>query len=355
MARVFLHVGGHKTGTSYLQAMFHANAALLARHGIHYPDIGPNNAHHALAAPWISTPDIPDAFFGPAGRKGLWDRLIAQYADMPGTVFLSAENFTRVRPQRVDMAQLAARLRAFGEVRVVYTMRQQVELLQSLWMQVAKTRPAPNLRKYVKAGLSDRRGGGVPIDHSNVYTALLEGFRPEEIRLVDYASMKNSEGGIVGTFLRLMDSDLKADALAPLKSQENANISPDPIEFFVATEIMNREAPPPGDLIETIRCAIRPGDAPAATLLSRSEHSKLRRRFVNSNNSLVERVQPVQPGFVFDPGSVPPDLFFRDDLTTAHWTRVAAALYSRNVTATSAPRPLIRRILDRYQGVSGSS
>ena len=35
MARVLLHVGGHKTATSFLQGTFHRNRALLARHGVH--------------------------------------------------------------------------------------------------------------------------------------------------------------------------------------------------------------------------------------------------------------------------------------------------------------------------------
>jgi len=117
MARVFLHIGGHKTGTSFLQSMFHRNRALLARDAIHYPDIGPNNAHHALVRPWIVTPDIPDRFFGRAGADGVWERLTDTYAAMAGTLFLSAENFSRVRPTRVDMADLARRLAPFEEVR----------------------------------------------------------------------------------------------------------------------------------------------------------------------------------------------------------------------------------------------
>ncbi|HSG56330.1 MAG TPA: hypothetical protein VLA45_12840, partial [Paracoccaceae bacterium] len=324
---VFLHIGAHKTGTSYLQAMFHNNRALLAQHGLHYPDIGPNNAHHALAAPWLSTPDIPDSFFGSRGRAGPWDMLTERYARAPGTVFLSAENFSRVRPQRVNMRELADRLRPFDEVRIVYTMRQQADLVQSLWMQVAKGDRVPLLRKYVETALEDRRGAGVPIDHTSVYSDLLTGFDPQQILLVDYNSLRRAEGGIVGHFLRLMGCDLDADALAPLTSIERANVSPDPIALYMATEV-TRQQVPPAELVALIAQVVRPAGSPPASLLSRSEYNKMRNRFVHSNTTLAERVQPVQPGFTFDPGRVPADLFCRDDLTAEHWKRVAQALFA---------------------------
>ena len=344
MARVFLHVGAHKTGTSYLQAIFDANRALLARHGIIYPYTGPNNAHHALAAPWLGMPDIPDSFFGSGGRSGPWDLLIDRYAKAPGTVFLSAENFTRIRPERVDMAQLAHKLSAFEEVRIVYTMRQQVDLVQSLWMQVAKSVHVPTLRKYVENAFEERRGEGVPIDHSSVYARLLEGFAPEEICLFDYNSMRRAPGGIVGSFLRLMDSDLDPAALQPLASDASANVSPDPIALYVATQITQGTVPP-ANLVELIKETLRPEGAPPATLLTRAEYNKMRNKFVHSNETLAKKVRAVQPDFLFDPGKVPRNLFCRDDLTAEHWRQVACALYSADPSQTGQGSSLLKRLL----------
>jgi hypothetical protein len=123
MAKVVLHIGAHKTATSYLQDAFYRNRALPESAGLYYPHVGPNNAHHALAAPWLNIRDITDSFYGIRGPEGLWDTVISTYATRPGTVFLSAENFTRCFPKKVDMAELAERLGAFEEVRIVYTMR----------------------------------------------------------------------------------------------------------------------------------------------------------------------------------------------------------------------------------------
>jgi len=327
MARVFFHIGAHKTATSYLQALFHDNRDLLARHGIIYPHLGPNEAHHVLAAPWLSMPDIPDSFFGSAGRSGPWEALIRQYAKGPGTVFLSAENFTRVRPEWVDMAQLAQKLSAFEEVRIVYTMRQQVDLVQSLWMQVAKSVHVPTLRKYVEVAFDKRRGEGVPIDHSSVYAHMRQGFAAEQIRLLDYNSARRGPGGIAGAVLDLMGSDLDPATLRPSPSEAAANISPDPIALYVATEVTGKQVPSP-ELLEALTKALRPTGAPPATLLSRTEYNKMRNKFVHSNETLADRVRAVQPDFVFDPGKVPRDLFCRDDLTAAHWRQAAHATYT---------------------------
>jgi hypothetical protein len=49
-------------------------------------------------------------------------------------------------------------------------------------------------------------------------------------------------------------------------------------------------------------------------VLARHEYRKLCQRFRHGNQSLVEKVQPVQPGFTFDEGSQPEGLVFRTDL-----------------------------------------
>jgi len=161
MARLFLHIGAHKTATSYLQALFHHNRQTLSKAGLHYPFIGPNTAHHSLAASWLDMPDLPPSFFGAEGPDGLWDRAILHpYANRTDTLFLSAENFSRFSPQRVDMADLARRLAVFDEVRIVYTLRAQTEMLASLWVQIARDRKAPTLRGYLERVLATGMGGG---------------------------------------------------------------------------------------------------------------------------------------------------------------------------------------------------
>jgi len=342
MARVFLHIGGHKTGTSFLQSMFHRNRALLARDAIHYPDIGPNNAHHALVRPWIVTPDIPDRFFGRAGADGVWERLTDTYAAMAGTLFLSAENFSRVRPTRVDMADLARRLAPFEEVRVIYTMRRQTELIPSVWTQVAKSRKAPGLRSTIGNALKERRVLGVPIDHGSVYAQILEGFAPEQIRLLDYSTICRAPGGVLGSFLTLLDSTLDPADFKPLDNAQLANVSPDSLSMFLACQIV-RDGPPSPALVEAIRKTVCPGPDRRTSALTRSEHTIIQGRFADSNRLLAERVQPVQPGFTFDADDPPPPPFCREDITQQTWINIATALYE-NPPKTGDPAPIWQRL-----------
>ncbi len=325
MARVFFHVGAHKTGTSYLQSLFHGNRARLAEAGLHYPDIGPNDAHHALAAAWINLPDIPARFYGARGPDGLWDRLIERYAGAPGVVFLSAENFTRFLPEAIDFAALAKRLSAFDEVRLIYTLRQQAELVQSLWLQTARSGRVSAIHSYVRRAFEKRLCGGIRIDHGSVYEALLNGFAPEQIILLDHARNRRAEGGMAQVFLDLMGVDMTAAELRrpPLR---DANISPDPLAFQIATRITDGAAPP-DDLVRVIGGALRDDPSVPTTLLARHEHAKFRGRFGPGNADLADRVQPWQPGFYLEETGPPENLIYRDDVTETHWASIAAALY----------------------------
>ena len=348
MAKVFLHIGAHKTGTSYLQHLFYLNHARLARAGIHYPLIGPNDAHHALAAAWIDMPDLPSGFFGRGGPDKLWNDLIARYAHAPGTVFLSAENLSRAQPEAVDFADLARRLAAFEEVRVIYTLRQQAELVQSLWLQAARSDRVLALRAYVRRAFDLRLGGGIGIDHGQVYEALRAGFAPGQIILLDYTRLRHAEGGIAQVFLDLMGSPLRAAELTR-PPPEKSNISPDPLGFYVASQIAGGSAPPAA-LAALVAKIVNPAGAQRTTLLARHEYAKFHSRFSPANARLVERVQHWQPGFAFEDPEPADNLIYRDDISEQNWIDIAAAIWRAAPRASAAERA--RRGLARLRSRS---
>lgn len=327
MARLFLHVGGHKTGTSHLQALCHKNRDRLAQAGLFYPDIGPNNAHHALATTWIDQPDFPEWFLRANPPDQIWNRLVGTYAERDGTVFLSAENLTRMHPQIIDYQDLALRLAAFEEVRVIYTMRRQVELVQSLWMQIAKSRRAPTLRSYVERALAKRLGGGVPIDHLSVYQNLTRGFDHAQIILLDYSQISKAPGGIAQVFFDLMDCPVDPTTLTPPTAEES-NPSPDPLALFAAAQII-RDGAPPQALVDFLQPIVHPDLTVPVTVLARHEYTKLHTRFSLSNDTLARQVQPWQPGFTFDNGTPPDNLVFRDSITPQTWIEIARKLHAR--------------------------
>jgi hypothetical protein len=343
MARVFLHIGAHKTGTTYLQNLFHLNRDRLEAEGIFYPDIGPNTAHHALARSWIDMPDVPDSFYGEGGPDGLWQQLIDRHAGTDDTLFLSAENFSRAKPQVINWVDLAQRLSAFAEVKIIYAMRTQVELVQALWLQLAKTSRVIDLPACVRTAVDERRVVGVGVDHYAVYGTLRHGFAADQIHLLDYGQVRRAPGGIGQVFLDLLGSRLRAEALEQPPT-EDANISPDPLGYWIATQIAGKTKP--GPQLEAITAEIIGSAERPTTLLSREEYKRLDQRYAAGNAYLAQTVQAAQPGFSFIQPEPPENLLYRDDISPSMWIRIAAALY-QGERDTDAQPSLLGQLRDR--------
>lgn len=344
MARLFLHIGAHKTATSYVQGLFDHNRRELAAAGLYYPLVGPNNAHHALAASWIDMPDLPADFFGTGGPDALWEKAVIQpYASQPGTVFLSAENFSRFHPKRVDMADLAKRLEVFEDVKIIYTVRSQVEMLASLWAQVAKTRKAPTIKSYLERVFATGMGGGVSLDHHAVYHHLRTGFAPDQIILLDYHKICENPGGVAQTFLDLMGIPLSVAHLAA-PPPDTRNVSPDFLSFWLASQIC-RDGPPPDDLVALVTAILHPDGMRPTTVLSQREYNKIRSKFRDGNALLSEAVAQLQPEFRFDPPPAPENLMYRDQLPPHVWPQIAATLWEES--RKSGLRSLLSRAVGR--------
>lgn len=167
------------------------------------------------------------------------------------------------------------------------------------------------------------------------YEHMRSGFAADEILLLDYAQICRAEGGLAQVFLDLLGADLKAaDLTAP--DAKAANISPDPLATYAASMIA-RDKPVPEDLMRLVAKVLRPDPGIPATLLARHEYAKFNSRYRPGNALLVERVQPVQPGFTFEEAEPPGNMMYRDDITAQSWIEIAAELYSeRNAPARYA-------------------
>ncbi|MFN3825306.1 MAG: hypothetical protein ACK4GW_12830 [Pseudorhodobacter sp.] len=344
MARLFLHIGAHKTATSYLQALFDQNRALLQDHGIHYPPTHPYQAHHQFARYWMKTPTPDPAQHLSRSPEDLWADLLQDHITKgPGTVFLSSEMFSHFTPPRIDMARLAERLSAFEEVRVIYTVRAQPDLLNSAWIERVKKRASVLPRKFVEQSLETRRAFGAALDHNAFYHHLLTGFDPGQIILFHYDDIRHRPGGIAQSFLDILGLPLKVSDLqqAPVSTH---NVSPDALSLWFAVQI-HRDGPPPAELIERV-AAILHGDRPRrSTILSQREYRKISSRFHEGNARLVETVAPWQPEFRFDPPPPPGDLLHRDQIPPHIWPDIAAALWADR--AQGNLRGLLGRAINR--------
>jgi hypothetical protein len=126
-----LHVGPHKTATTWLQHNFHANARALEAAGWLYPQTGERVrvAHHDLS-------DAAADIFDDGSAKVAEIRRIAEKAKTQGlNLLLSSEGFRNWKPaQIVRLGDLVGQ-----EMHIVYCLRDPASLLYSFWAQQIKT------------------------------------------------------------------------------------------------------------------------------------------------------------------------------------------------------------------------
>jgi hypothetical protein len=130
---VFLHVGLHKSGTTYLQNLLRANRAELRAQGVEYladPDSSQRSATRDLKGievhGYADDPRIP----------GAWDRLVSGIAERGAPVALiSDEGLGSARPRQIQRAVASF---ADREVHVVVTARDIARALVSQWQELVK-------------------------------------------------------------------------------------------------------------------------------------------------------------------------------------------------------------------------
>lgn len=191
MSRVTLHIGTHKTGTTFIQHSLAANRDLLARHGVIYPEISRVAGHHCLLTHWH---DMPPQYHTDTPALELWQGL-ARFAEGDRSVILSSEVFSRAAPPRVNFGEVRQLLAAFDEIRVVCVLRDQLSLLQSLFLEVNRQNNV-DFHKMMQMALEDGRAVGVFMDYGKLRSHLLKHFMPDEIHFVDYAQARKRPGGL---------------------------------------------------------------------------------------------------------------------------------------------------------------
>lgn len=327
MARVILHIGTHKTATTTIQNTFAANRALLARHGVIYPDLGRAAGQHGLVMHWLP---LPTVFALPGGAAAGWAR-VAALAREGGTVFLSSEEFSRGQPlPRVDLAELRRLLAGFEGVEVLCTLRDQLSYLQSIYLEVSKKHVPPPWPVFLGNSLASGFGAGLFLDFNMLDDFLRSEFARDEIRYLDFASSQIAPGGILGQVLRAAGTTLTP---ADLRAVDNgaANVSPDPLAAWAANQIA---APYPAlpDLVALASATLREEleEDVRTTVYTRAEEGRLLAHFTPLNARFVDRVAEADPDFRL---TMPPPArkrMYREDVGPAFWVRMARRLHAQH-------------------------
>ncbi len=135
MKTAFIHIGTHKTGTTFIQRWMHLHLKQLLDAGIYVPETGrmrKEAQHKHLSAPireWLPDSDVPE----------IWQKLGAEIKNRPEDVLLSAEHFTRSMLATNRANRLMAYLESLGyRVVLILFLRDQVSYINSRYCQEAK-------------------------------------------------------------------------------------------------------------------------------------------------------------------------------------------------------------------------
>lgn len=188
---VYLHVGGPKSGTTFIQQVLEHNAPALAKAGVLV--VGPrlDLIHAAMAVRGDARLDDL-----PATARGAWDRVAEQVREWRGTsAIVSYELFANASAEQARAA--LARLEGI-EVHVVVTARDLGKAIASSWQEQLKfglTRPLESWsppretavdsewgwRTMQPANVAARWGSGLPPEHVHVVTVPAGNAGPDEL------------------------------------------------------------------------------------------------------------------------------------------------------------------------------
>lgn len=125
-----LHIGVHKTATTYLQNVFSARRYDLVQHGLLYPNTGTTEEVRVRTREGAQSGHA--LFTYRDGRKTLAAELRNEIPATASTVLLSSEDFTHPRLTPQEHLELFS---MFGTVKVVAVVRRQDEWIESLYKQ----------------------------------------------------------------------------------------------------------------------------------------------------------------------------------------------------------------------------
>ncbi|GAA1731112.1 hypothetical protein GCM10009809_28290 [Isoptericola hypogeus] len=202
MANVFIHVGPHKTGSTYIQKQLRENAAVLAEHGVSYPDLkSPVYGHGALARRLRG--------WGPPVTAEEMEAL----TDQP-TLVLSSENFVLLSEEQ--LRHLRATL-AGHDITVVFTLRSLTKTLPSHWQETVKHGNPQTYLEYLARIHGWLEGSYEQVIPSTQLAKLAAVFGRDDLRLISY---ENSED-LFETFGRVV-----LGTTSPVFAGDGARVNP---------------------------------------------------------------------------------------------------------------------------------
>ncbi len=179
MSNFILHIGPHKTGSTYIQKYLHANRERFLEFGLNYPNvaIGPQYGHHQVfdKIKALSQDDLSE--------------YMRQF--LSGAVnFVSSEKFDRLRPD--DIKRLGESL-ANLDVKIVYYRRNYVDLLPSWWQERVKQGSRLSFYEFVLPHILRPFTSHI-INPCKILDPYADVFGKENIAVIDYDAARKRSG-----------------------------------------------------------------------------------------------------------------------------------------------------------------
>ena len=235
MRRIILHVGMHKTASTSLQMLMRLNSAALAKDNVIYPSTpGAQAGHHHLISHWHHNlaREYPPAISPDAD----WRSINELKAGEPVTVILSTEEFSRYAPSRVDFGDIRQRLTSYDQIEVVCVLREQLSLLQSIYLQTYRDQQDAEFIDWIVRCFRVKFCSGVFLDYLELDEFLSQSFGAENVKYLSYESLSGND-----TLLPWFLSQLGIQPSQPLRPLQRKNTGRDPLGNFVASQFIDRK------------------------------------------------------------------------------------------------------------------
>jgi len=225
MTKLYLHIGPHKTGSTFIQKVFFENRERVLRLGVNYPNFGFSGQFGQHEAPEkVRTLE-----------QHQLDEYLVQF--LSGEInFVSSENFDRLNSGEIQKLKQSL---ASVDVRIVYYYRNHIDMLPSWWQEAVKHGSRASFHEFVLPHILRPFASNI-VNPCVVLDLYADVFGKDNISIIDYNAALQRDT-ILAPLLELLGIELSGI----INASVNASLKPEIVEIIRA---LNAIAEPNGQL-----------------------------------------------------------------------------------------------------------